>query len=44
MCSTCFEPFKPYDGQCDIKNCKEYNDFGCESCECGYYITKKMTC
>ena len=44
QCVSCFEPFRPMDGHCDIKHCKDYNDFGCESCECGFFITSKMIC
>lgn len=29
---------------CSIPNCTEYNDFGCVSCACGYFLTSERNC
>ena len=29
---------------CNIKNCRSLNDYGCVSCECGYYLAPDGTC
>lgn len=43
-CSECYPPYELHSYSCVIKNCKRYNDFGCYSCECGYYITENRSC
>ena len=43
-CSECHKPFTLENRQCFIKDCKTYNDFGCISCECGFYITENRSC
>ena len=43
-CADCFAPFELDSYSCRIKNCKSYNDYGCYSCECGYYVTEGYTC
>lgn len=37
-CQECYQPFQLRDGACEITHCKNYNDFGCTSCECGYFL------
>jgi hypothetical protein len=29
---------------CSVANCKSHNDFGCTTCECGYYLTPDRKC
>ena len=43
-CSECYAPFELDSYSCGIRNCKRYNDYGCYSCECGYYITQTHSC
>ena len=43
-CTSCFTPFKNEEGRCTINKCKDYNDFGCESCDCGFYLTRTGEC
>lgn len=43
-CAECYAPFELHSYSCIVKNCKRYNDFGCYSCECGYYITENRAC
>lgn len=43
-CQECFEPFQLKNGQCDISDCQTLNDYGCVTCECGFYLTKDRTC
>jgi hypothetical protein len=43
-CSECHKPYLLDSYRCTIKQCKSYNDFGCISCECGYYLTEQRNC
>lgn len=43
-CAECYSPFELDSYSCGIRNCKRYNDYGCYSCECGYYITQTRSC
>lgn len=43
-CSECYKPFVLQNYQCVIKECKSYNDYGCVSCECGYYLSETRSC
>lgn len=43
-CTECYSPFQISNGFCDIDNCKILNDYGCTSCECGFYLTADRTC
>ena len=43
-CADCFAPFELDNYNCGIRHCKKYNDFGCYSCECGFYITENREC
>ena len=43
-CKECFAPFKLNANHCDIPNCKQFNDFGCTACDCGYYLTPQRDC
>ena len=43
-CSECFKPFVLENYHCVIPNCKSLNDYGCYSCECGFFITDSRTC
>ena len=43
-CKECFAPYELDNFQCVIPNCKRYNDYGCYSCQCGFFITEKHSC
>lgn len=40
----CFSPFKLDGKHCDIEHCRKFNDFGCVTCECGFYLTEERDC
>ncbi|CAM6005797.1 unnamed protein product [Sphagnum balticum] len=43
-CQECYHPFELQNYHCLIPNCKALNDFGCVSCECGFYLTQIRGC
>ena len=43
-CRQCYKPFVLENNHCYIPNCKALNDYGCVSCECGFFITEDRRC
>lgn len=44
ICQECYKPFTLANGNCDITNCKTYNEYKCVACHCGYFLTFDGTC
>lgn len=43
-CQKCVEPFRLVGKNCEISDCVTYNDYGCTSCACGFYLTPDNKC
>lgn len=43
-CQECYPPFTLNGQHCDIDQCRILNDYGCVSCECGFYLTPERDC
>ena len=43
-CQECYPPFTLNGQHCDIDQCRILNDYGCVSCECGFYLTPDRDC
>jgi len=44
VCKECHKPFFISNGNCEISNCKTYNEYKCVTCNCGYYLTFEGVC
>lgn len=44
VCKECYKPFKLANGNCEIANCKTYNEYSCVACNCGYYLNTDGIC
>lgn len=44
VCKECIRPFSLSNGNCEIPNCKGYNEYRCVTCNCGYYLTPEGLC
>jgi hypothetical protein len=44
VCKECYRPFLLANGNCEITNCKTYNEYRCATCNCGYYLTRDGVC
>lgn len=44
ICRECYKPFVLSNGNCDITNCKTYNEYKCVACNCGYFLTSEGVC
>lgn len=44
ICKECYRPFQLANGNCEITNCKTYNEYRCVACNCGYYLTPEGVC
>jgi hypothetical protein len=44
VCRECYKPFQLANGNCEIPNCKTYNEYRCVTCHCGYYLNFEGVC
>lgn len=44
VCNDCYDPFFEKNNHCEVPNCKSHNEYGCVSCECGFYLTPDRKC
>lgn len=44
-CNKCYEPtFRLVERHCEVDDCLAVNEYGCITCECGFYLTDAGTC
>lgn len=43
-CLECWPPFKLNGEHCEVSDCQSLNDYGCTTCQCGFYLDRDRGC